>query len=160
MAVKLSILTKSNLEKCRASAIAAVDSYNRPGPQFRTTARRGSPGCGLVLAAASAVVGEAGAYTGPETAHEGHRRHRRAAAPHIKPPAASGGPSAPVWSRGSGESMSTMVQRPAVFSVVALTFSAPIESSAPTTPNDSPRKLRMAIQPALPAPHLDPPLRP
>ena len=36
MAVKLSILTKSNLEKCRASAIAAVDSYNRPGPQFRT----------------------------------------------------------------------------------------------------------------------------
>jgi len=27
---------KDNLEKCRASAIAAVDAYNRPGPRFRT----------------------------------------------------------------------------------------------------------------------------
>jgi len=27
---------KDNLEKCRASAIAAVDVYNRPGPRFRT----------------------------------------------------------------------------------------------------------------------------
>ena len=36
MAVKLSMLTRSNLEKCRSAAIAAVDSYNRPGPQFRT----------------------------------------------------------------------------------------------------------------------------
>ena len=34
--MNLSILTKSNLKKCRAAAIAAVDSYNRPGPQFRT----------------------------------------------------------------------------------------------------------------------------
>ena len=29
-------LVKDNLEKCRASAIAAVDAYNRPGPRFRT----------------------------------------------------------------------------------------------------------------------------
>jgi hypothetical protein len=27
---------KSNLEKCQAAAIAAVDVYNRPGPKFRT----------------------------------------------------------------------------------------------------------------------------
>jgi Domain of unknown function (DUF3644) len=27
---------KDNLEKCRTSAIAAVDVYNRPGPRFRT----------------------------------------------------------------------------------------------------------------------------
>lgn len=27
---------KDNIEKCRASAIAAVDIYNRPGPRFRT----------------------------------------------------------------------------------------------------------------------------
>jgi hypothetical protein len=27
---------KDNLAKCRASAVAAVDSYNRPGPAFRT----------------------------------------------------------------------------------------------------------------------------
>jgi hypothetical protein len=27
---------KDNLEKCRSAAIAAVDSYNRPGPRFRT----------------------------------------------------------------------------------------------------------------------------
>jgi len=27
---------KDNLAKCRAAAIAAVDAYNRPGPQFRT----------------------------------------------------------------------------------------------------------------------------
>lgn len=27
---------RANLEKCRAAAIAAVDAYNRPGPQFRT----------------------------------------------------------------------------------------------------------------------------
>lgn len=32
---RLPQLTKSNLEKCRAAAIAAVDSYNRPGPRFR-----------------------------------------------------------------------------------------------------------------------------
>ena len=36
MPARLSILKKSNLEKCRAAAIAAVDSYNRPGPRFRT----------------------------------------------------------------------------------------------------------------------------
>ena len=36
MTAKLSILTKNNLEKCQAAAIAAVDSYNRPGPRFRT----------------------------------------------------------------------------------------------------------------------------
>ena len=36
MPARLSKLTKSNLEKCRAAAIAAVDSYNRPGPKFRT----------------------------------------------------------------------------------------------------------------------------
>ena len=36
MAAKLSLLTKSNLEKCQVTAIAAVDSYNRPGPRFRT----------------------------------------------------------------------------------------------------------------------------
>ena len=27
---------KDNLEKCRSAAIAAVESYNRPGPRFRT----------------------------------------------------------------------------------------------------------------------------
>jgi hypothetical protein len=27
---------KDNLEKCRASAIAAMEVYNRPGPRFRT----------------------------------------------------------------------------------------------------------------------------
>ncbi len=32
----LSQSVKDNLEKCRAAAIAAVDSYNRPGPRFRT----------------------------------------------------------------------------------------------------------------------------
>ena len=36
MAARLSLLTKSNLEKCQAAAIAAVDFYNRPGPRFRT----------------------------------------------------------------------------------------------------------------------------
>ena len=36
MPVKLSQLTKSNLEKCKSSAISAVESYNRPGPRFRT----------------------------------------------------------------------------------------------------------------------------
>lgn len=36
MSAKLSKLTTSNLKKCRAAAIAAVDSYNRPGPKFRT----------------------------------------------------------------------------------------------------------------------------
>ena len=36
MAAKLSLLTRSNLEKCRTAAIAAVDAYNRPGPRFRT----------------------------------------------------------------------------------------------------------------------------
>ncbi len=36
MPAKLSNLTKGNLEKCRTAAIAAVDSYNRPGPKFRT----------------------------------------------------------------------------------------------------------------------------
>ncbi len=34
--MNLSIPTKSNLRKCQAAAIAAVDSYNRPGPRFRT----------------------------------------------------------------------------------------------------------------------------
>lgn len=33
---ELSNLTKGNLEKCREAAIAAVDSYNRPGLRFRT----------------------------------------------------------------------------------------------------------------------------
>ena len=36
MPAKLPKLTKSNLEKCRAAAIAAVESYNRPGARFRT----------------------------------------------------------------------------------------------------------------------------
>ncbi|MDE0453904.1 MAG: DUF3644 domain-containing protein [Gammaproteobacteria bacterium] len=36
MPAKLSKLTKSNLDKCRAAANAAVESYNRPGPKFRT----------------------------------------------------------------------------------------------------------------------------
>ena len=36
MPVKLSQLTKSNLKKCQSAAISAVDSYNRPGPRFRT----------------------------------------------------------------------------------------------------------------------------
>lgn len=34
--LNLPILAKSNLEKCKAAAIAAVDSYNRPGSRFRT----------------------------------------------------------------------------------------------------------------------------
>lgn len=29
-------VVKDNIEKCRASAVAAVDVYNRPGPRFRT----------------------------------------------------------------------------------------------------------------------------
>jgi hypothetical protein len=29
-------VVKDNVEKCRSSAIAAVDAYNRPGPRFRT----------------------------------------------------------------------------------------------------------------------------
>jgi hypothetical protein len=29
-------LVRDNIEKCRSSAIAAVDAYNRPGPRFRT----------------------------------------------------------------------------------------------------------------------------
>ena len=29
-------LVKEHIEKCRSSAIAAVDAYNRPGPRFRT----------------------------------------------------------------------------------------------------------------------------
>ena len=29
-------VVKDNIEKCRSSAIAAVDAYNRPGPRFRT----------------------------------------------------------------------------------------------------------------------------
>jgi hypothetical protein len=29
-------VVRDNLEKCRWSAIAAVDAYNRPGPRFRT----------------------------------------------------------------------------------------------------------------------------
>jgi len=29
-------IVKEHIEKCRASALAAVDSYNRPGPRFRT----------------------------------------------------------------------------------------------------------------------------
>ena len=36
MPKRLSKTTKSNLDKCRAAAIAAVDAYNRPGPRFRT----------------------------------------------------------------------------------------------------------------------------
>ncbi|MCY4514376.1 MAG: DUF3644 domain-containing protein [Candidatus Tectomicrobia bacterium] len=36
MPEKLSNLMEGNLEKCRAAAIAAVDSYNRPGLKFRT----------------------------------------------------------------------------------------------------------------------------
>lgn len=32
----LSQAVKDNLEKCRASAVAAVEVYNRPGPRFRT----------------------------------------------------------------------------------------------------------------------------
>ncbi len=36
MPEEFSNLTKGNLEKCREAAIAAVDSYNRPGPKFRT----------------------------------------------------------------------------------------------------------------------------
>lgn len=36
MPTKLSNHTKYQLEKCRTAAIAAVDSYNRPGPRFRT----------------------------------------------------------------------------------------------------------------------------
>lgn len=29
-------IVRDNIEKCRSSAIAAVDAYNRPGPRFRT----------------------------------------------------------------------------------------------------------------------------
>jgi hypothetical protein len=29
-------IVKEHIEKCRSSALAAVDSYNRPGPRFRT----------------------------------------------------------------------------------------------------------------------------
>jgi len=29
-------LVKEHIEKCRSSAIAAVDAYNRPGPRFGT----------------------------------------------------------------------------------------------------------------------------
>ena len=29
-------VVRNNIEKCRSAALAAVDSYNRPGPQFRT----------------------------------------------------------------------------------------------------------------------------
>ena len=36
MPIKLPRLTKSNIEKCREAAIAAVESYNRPGRRFRT----------------------------------------------------------------------------------------------------------------------------
>ena len=36
MPKRLSSITKDNLEKCHAAAVAAVDSYNRPGPRFRT----------------------------------------------------------------------------------------------------------------------------
>ena len=36
MPTKFPNITKDNLEKCRAAAIAAVDAYNRPGPRFRT----------------------------------------------------------------------------------------------------------------------------
>ena len=36
MPTQLSQITKSNLEKCQSAAIAAVESYNRPGPRFRT----------------------------------------------------------------------------------------------------------------------------
>ena len=32
----LPVAVKDNLEKCRSAAIAAVDTYNRPGPRFRT----------------------------------------------------------------------------------------------------------------------------
>jgi hypothetical protein len=28
----LPVVAKDNLEKCRSAAIAAVDAYNRPGP--------------------------------------------------------------------------------------------------------------------------------
>lgn len=36
MAKKLPHTVQDNLAKCRSAAIAAVDSYNRPGPRFRT----------------------------------------------------------------------------------------------------------------------------
>ena len=36
MPKRLSNLTKSNLQKCKAATIAAVEAYNRPGPRFRT----------------------------------------------------------------------------------------------------------------------------
>lgn len=29
-------VVRNNIQKCRSAALAAVDSYNRPGPQFRT----------------------------------------------------------------------------------------------------------------------------
>jgi hypothetical protein len=32
----LALSVRDNLEKCRSSAIAAVDAYNQPGPRFRT----------------------------------------------------------------------------------------------------------------------------
>src|SRR5882672_3819095 len=34
--MKLRQTVSDNLEKCRSAALAAVDSYNRPGPRFRT----------------------------------------------------------------------------------------------------------------------------
>jgi hypothetical protein len=36
MAKGLSKNARQNIEKCRSAAVAAVDSYNRPGPSFRT----------------------------------------------------------------------------------------------------------------------------
>src|SRR5207244_4116767 len=36
MAKGLPQVVKDNLEKCGSSAIAAVETYNRPGPRFRT----------------------------------------------------------------------------------------------------------------------------
>lgn len=36
MRKRLSKVVSDNVEKCRSSAIAAVDAYNRPGPRFRT----------------------------------------------------------------------------------------------------------------------------
>ena len=36
MPAKLYKIVRSNLEKCQSAAIAAVESYNRPSPQFRT----------------------------------------------------------------------------------------------------------------------------
>jgi hypothetical protein len=36
MSKGLPVAVRDNLEKCRSAAIAAVDTYNRPGPRFRT----------------------------------------------------------------------------------------------------------------------------